>query len=87
MARRKKSEIFNLKETREMLELNAGFYIVDENQSVKTKEVTKGKPGEERRTVVEPIRFRTIAGAKDALTIAGGRCGILCVTDTLDWPL
>ena len=67
--------------------LDKGFYIVDGNGAVRTREVTKGKPGSpERATVTEPIRFRTFGGALDGLALAGDNCAILGVTvDNFAW--
>lgn len=65
-----------------------GFYLVDENRNVKTKDVTRGKPGTERTIVTEPIRCRTIAGAKDVVAAAGTPLAILCVTEgSVPWPV
>lgn len=66
----------------------AGFYIVDGNGVVRSKEVNKGKPGSpDRQTVVEPIRYRTIAAAKDICEALGGDThAILCtVADNFAW--
>lgn len=68
-------------------ELTAGFYLLDGNRNLKTKQVTKGKPGETRRVETEPIRCRTIQGAKDVVEAADNPLGILCVTETLLWPV
>ena len=50
-----------------------GFYIVDSNGKVRCRTVTKGKPGDpDRTTVLEPIRYRTIAAATDICAALGG---------------
>ena len=67
------------------MRLDSGFYIVDGNGVIKTREVARGK-GAEKVFVVEPIRFRTLAGAQDGLSLAGCDCAILCVTvDNFAW--
>lgn len=49
-----------------------GFYIVDGNGVVRSREVTKGKPGApDRCVIVEPIRYRTIAAARDICEALG----------------
>lgn len=48
----------------------AGFYIVDNQGRVRTRTVNRGK-GEARVQVEEPIRARTISGAKDLLCAFG----------------
>jgi len=69
------------------MKLDKGFYIVDGQGQVRTREVTKGKPGSpERCTVTEPIRFRTFNSALDGLALAGDNCAILGVTvDNFAW--
>ena len=65
-----------------------GFYIVDSNGTVRCREVTKGKPGDpDRKTVLEPIRYRTIAAAKDICEALGGDThAILCtVAENFAW--
>jgi len=90
MARRKKTE-----ETDTIMEnysepcfdLAPGFYFLDENRNLRTKQVTRGKPGEERRVETEPISVNTIQKAKDSVTLAGVPLAILCVTETMQWPV
>lgn len=67
-------------------ELTPGFYFLDENRNLVTKQVTRGKPGEERRIVTEPISVNTIAKAKDSVTLAGKPLAILCLTEPMQWP-
>ena len=80
------------KETEEMeyntpcFELTPGFYLVDENRNIKTKDVARGK-GEDRQIVTEPIRCRTINGAKDVVAAADNPLSILCVTQETVWPV
>jgi len=64
-----------------------GFYIVDSNGVIRAKEVTKGKPGSpDRKTVVEPVRYRTIAAAKDICEALGEGHAILCtVFENFAW--
>lgn len=61
--------------------LAKGFYLVGEDLKLKTKDVTKGKPGETRRVETVPISFRTIQGARDASTVSSVGIGILCVSE------
>lgn len=71
-----------------IFELSPGFYLVDENRNLKTKDVIKGKPGQERTVVTEPIRLRTIAAAKDVCRVAENPLSILCVTqENTPWPV
>lgn len=75
MARRRKN----------IVTLEAGFYIVNGAGCIRSQEVFRGKAGE-RTLVVEPIRFRTLGGAKDGLALAGEGHAILCVTvDNFAW--
>lgn len=64
-----------------------GFYIINSNGEVRSKEVNKGKPGDpNRRTVVEPTRYRTIAAAKDICEALGGGFAILyTVVENFAW--
>jgi hypothetical protein len=55
-----------------------GFYIVDREGNVRCREVTKGKPGSpDRRTVEEPVRYRTIATAMEICELLGDGFAIL----------
>lgn len=64
------------------MELIAGFYIINGVGNLRTKEVTKGKPGSpDRCTVVEATRYRTIAAAKDICEALGAGHAVLCVGD------
>lgn len=64
-----------------------GFYIVDSNGVVRSKTVNKGKPGDPNRTTVtEPVRYRTIAAAKDICEALGDGFAILCtVFENFAW--
>ena len=63
--------------------LEIGFYLVDENGNVKTKDVRSIVKDEDgKRTVVhsvEPIRFRTYRTALDVACAMGGECAVLGV--------
>lgn len=59
-----------------------GFYIVNSDGEVRSKEVTKGKPGStDRRTITEPTRYRTIAAAKDICEALGSGWAVLYVAE------
>lgn len=65
-----------------------GFYIVDNQGRIRTREVTKGKPGSPDRCVVtEPVRYRTIAAARDICDALGGDThAILCtIAENFAW--
>ncbi len=70
------------------LTLAPGFYFLDENRNLKTKQVTRGKPGEQRQIVTEPICVRTIGAAKDVAAVAETPLAILCVHgQNMAWPV
>lgn len=79
MAKRKEKTSVILEQT--------GFYIVDSNGVVRSKQVNKGKPGDpDRKTVIEPIRYRTIAAAKDICEALGEGYAILAtVFENFAW--
>lgn len=65
-----------------------GFYIVDSNGTIRGREVMKGKPGDpDRKSVFEPIRYRTMVAAKDICEALGGDShAILCtVAENFAW--
>ncbi len=78
----------HLKENKTVILELPGFYIVDSNGVVRSKEVTKGKPGSpDRCTVIEPVRYRTIAAAKDICEALGADThAILCtIAENFAW--
>jgi hypothetical protein len=78
MARRRKNTV--------ILE-QIGFYLVNSQGEVRSKTVNKGKPGDpDRKSVVEPTRYRTIAAALDICEALGPDWAILrTVVENFAW--
>ena len=88
LGRRKQELAENENEQQELIEgvrgyaLEPGFYIVDRLGNLRTKEIRKRvEVNGDRHFVIieEPIRFRTIAAAKDVLSVLPDHA-CLCVT-------
>lgn len=80
-------EVSNQTEPEEFVEfvprtLEPGFYIVDSNGQLKSKDFRKRIKNEDGTnefvSLNQPLRYRTIGTAKDVLSLLDG-CAILCV--------